>query len=132
MASFGAQEVIGLTITLPAGGTIGKGKLVKMSSGNVVVTTAITDCAIGVALKACSSGDPCPIQVTGVAQCINGLSSITVDQEVMPSAATSTGEVDTAAGATGRSVGVALATAAAGEQVPVLLALPAVKRPPNS
>jgi len=128
----GQQEVIGMTISLNAGGTIAKGKLVKMSSGSVVVTTAITDCAVGVALASVTSGQACPIQVSGVALCINGSGSITVDQEVIPAAATSTGEIDTAAGATGRGVGVALGSAAAGETVPVLLALPAVKRPPLS
>jgi len=128
--AMGQQEVIGLTITLPAGGTIAKGKLVKLSSGSVVVTTAITDCALGVALQSVTSGQACPVQITGIALCVNGSAGITVDAEVMPAAATSTGEVDSAAGATGRSIGVALATVAAGEYVPVLLALPAAKRPP--
>lgn len=127
----GQQEVIGLTITRPAGGTIAKGKLVKVSGDDVVVTTAITDCPLGVALQSVTVGQACPIQVTGVALCIAG-GSITAGNQVMPKTSASTGEIEAAAGATATSVGVALQDASSGESVAVLLAMPAVKRPPNS
>lgn len=130
-AAMGQQEVIGLTFSRPAGGTIAKGKLVKSGTDNtVVVTTAIADTAIGVALATVSSGQSCPIQATGIAGCISG-ATITDGQEVMCKAS-STGEIDVAAGATARSVGIAIGGSASGETQMVLLGLPALKGPANT
>lgn len=106
-----------------AGGTIAAHKLVKLDSteGQVVVTTAITESAVGVALKSASSGDLVPVQMYGIAKCIANGSTIVVGSEVMPEAS-ATGKVALTAGSTSISCGVALqASSTDGDVIMVLL-----------
>jgi hypothetical protein len=126
----GPQEVIGLTANFTTSGTVNKGDLVKVSGDDIVQCGAITDPAIGVALQTTpGTGGSVSVQLSGIAL-VKNKSGVTAGQEVMPS--TTAGQVATAAGATAYSVGVALMTGADGEYVPVLLATPGVKRPPNA
>lgn len=119
-------------IGFKAGGTIAINRPVKLDSteGQVVQATAITDLVIGVALQAASSGDSVPVQAFGVAKCVLGTGGATLGDQVMCVAAES-GKVGTAAGATAKSFGVALATGNADETIPVLLACPNVNGPAN-
>jgi hypothetical protein len=114
-----------------AGGTISKNQVVKLDStaGQVVENAAATDQAIGVALHDASAGDQVSVQVFGVAKCISD-GTVTLHAQVEGAAG---GKVTDAGGATAYSLGIALeAGDTDGDVVAVLLALPAVKRPPNS
>lgn len=51
--------------TFIAGGAIAKGQAVKLSSGQVVVCSAATDRAIGLAQIAAASGEPCEVALQG-------------------------------------------------------------------
>lgn len=115
--------------SMPAGGTIAQGALCKLSSGTLVVTTAITDDVIGVAVTSAVSGDNVSVQMFGIAKVLAG-ATITAGQELMPIAA-ATGRADVAAGATAKSIGFALDAGAAGELIRVVLRLSA-KGPANS
>lgn len=118
-------------IPFKAGGTIIKDTFVKLDStaGQVVQATAATDVVVGVALQSASSGDQVPVQIAGVARVVtNG--TLTLGAEVECAA---DGEATTAGGGTAVSLGVALQAASSDQDVcEVLLALPGVKRPPNS
>jgi hypothetical protein len=130
--ALGAQEVIQGQLNFVAGGTINKGDLVKHStdaSGTILQCSAITDVCIGVALSAASSGQGVAVQNLGIGIC-KAKNAITEGDQLMPS--TTAGQPSTAAGATAVSIGVALQTVADGEFVAVMLAVPGVKRPPNS
>lgn len=52
-------------VTYLAGGTISKGQAVKLSSGAVVVCSAATDRAIGLAQCDAASGEPCEVAYIG-------------------------------------------------------------------
>lgn len=119
-------------ISFIAGGSITKDTLVKMdtTAGQVVVTTAITDMAIGAALKTVSSGEIVPVQIFGVAK-LTAKAAITTNVEVMPDGAGG-GKVAASSGATARSIGVALEAAGAdGDVISVLLTM-CPKGPANS
>lgn len=114
-----------------AGGTVSKNQLVKLDStaNQVVAASAATDQVVGVALHDASSGDQISIQVFGVAKCISD-GTVTLHAQVEAAAS---GKVTDAGGATAYSLGIALeAGDTDADVVAVLLALPAVKRPPNS
>lgn len=116
-----------------AGGSIGQNRLVKLDStaGQVVVTSAITDAAVGVATVSASSGDLVSVQCVGVAKLVAS-GAVSLGDEVMPTASGS-GKVVTSSGATARSIGVALEAAGAdGDVIAVLLCTPALKGPANS
>jgi hypothetical protein len=116
-----------------AGGTIGINRLVKLDStaGQVVVTSAITDVAIGVATQSATSGDNVPVQVFGKAKVVAS-GAVSLGDQLMPTSSGS-GKVVTAAGATAISCGVALQAAGAdGDTIEALLAVPGVNRPANS
>ena len=120
-------------MTAIAGGTIGINRAVKLDStaGQVVVTSAITDLAIGVAIDSAASGGAVAIQLFGIAKCVAS-DVISLGAQVMPTASGS-GKVVTAAGATAKSMGVALtASGADGDVIEVLLAVPNVNGIANS
>lgn len=120
-------------LNMTAGGTIAQHRLVKLDStaGQVVVTSAITDLAIGAVNISAVSGDPVPVQTMGVVK-LTASGAITLGDEVMPTSSGS-GKVVTSSGATAKSVGVALEAALAdGDVIAVLLCCPALKGPANS
>ena len=110
-----------------AGGTITKGALLKLDTteGQVIVTTAITDLVIGVAVEAAASGDEVAIQTYGIALVSIG-SAVALGDQLMP-IGTGSGLCATGAGATAKNFGVALMPGAATPDfVRVLLACPNV------
>lgn len=132
MANASFSNFAGVTpVPFVAGGTIIKDTFVKLDTteGQVVQATAATDVVLGVALDAAVSGDGVRVQIAGIAVLItNG--TLTLGAEVECAA---DGEATTAGGATAHSIGIALQAAASDQdKVAVLLALPGVKRPPNS
>lgn len=113
-----------------AGDTIIANTFVKIgaAANTVLQATAATETIIGVALQAAVVGDYVPVQIAGIAKVITNGTCALGEVEVAAD-----GEATTAGGATAYSVGVCLAAASADQDVvPVLLACPAVKRPPNS
>ena len=116
-----------------AGGTIAINRAVVLDStvNQVVAGSAIAGNCIGIAKKAAASGDQVPVQVAGVSK-VTTSAAVALGAEVMVTASGS-GKVSTSAGATAQSIGVAVsASGADAEEIGVLLAVPAVKRPPNS
>lgn len=116
-----------------AGGTITKGQPVKLDGTDareVVACDAIADLTIGIAMVDAVAGDELPVQMHGIAKCLAG-ATITINAEQMVEV--TTGRVVDAAGATARSIGVALQAAADGDYFEVLLGhLPNIKGPANS
>ena len=116
-----------------AGGTIPVNTLVMLDStaGQVVVTTAITSLAVGAAMNSAVSGGTVSVQQYGIAK-LTAKSAIALGDQVMP-VGTGGGLIDNAAGATAKSIGVALEAALAeGDVIAVMLAIPPVFGPANS
>lgn len=116
-----------------AGASIGVNRAVKLDSttGQVIVTSAITDSAIGVALIAGSAGDLIPVQQFGKAKLVVS-DVVAVGAQLMPTSA-GAGKAVTAAGATAKSFAVALqASGADGDTIEVQLGVPAINGPANS
>lgn len=118
-----------------AGGAITANRLVMpdTTEGQVIATTGITSQAMAVSINTLASGDVGEFQTTGVAK-LEAASAITLGDEVVPDAGGG-GKIATAvsAGATARSVGIALqAAGGAGEIITVKLALPVSKGPANT
>lgn len=116
-----------------AGGAIEANRLVKYDSteGQVVVTSAITDIAIGVSLTKAASGQNVEVQTRGVAK-VTVSDVVAIGAQLMPTSSGS-GKAVTAAGATAVSCGVAEQVSAAdGEIVRVRLCTPNLKGPANS
>lgn len=124
-----------------AGGAIAVGQPVKMNgttAKSVVACDAIADLCVGIyegvggsgSGGAAASGDIISIRQHGQAKCLAG-DTVTCNSEVMVEV--TTGRVVNAAGATARSIGVALEAAVDGDLFEVMLAhLPNVKGPPNA
>lgn len=112
-----------------AAGTIAVGELCMLdTSGNVLVTSAITSDVEGVAITPASSGDMVTLQQAGVAK-VKTSAAVTAGDQVMPGA---NGKAATSSGATAKSFGKALTTDAAdGEFIAVRLAL-GVNGPANA
>jgi hypothetical protein len=120
-------------ISMPAGGAITRNALVVLNaSGQVVVTSAITDRAFGVALQAAASGEMVPVLVgSGCIVTLVANAAITAGAELMP-AASGAGNVATAAGATALSCGQAITAAAAlGDLIQAVLR-PTLRSPVNT
>lgn len=116
-----------------AGGTIGQYVLVKLHStaGQCVVTTAITDVALGASLTSASSGGTVAVQQFGKVK-LTAKAAISLGAQVMPDSGGS-GLIATASGATAKSCGIALEAATAeNDIIEVLLAAPNVNGPANS
>jgi hypothetical protein len=121
-------------IHMKAGATVAAHRAVKLSAADTVIHCVdITDLCVGVALIGGSTGDFISIQYRGIAK-MEAAEAITVNAEVMVQDAANDGSIAPAAGATARSIGVALepATNGDGDIISVLLNLPNVKQPPNS
>lgn len=97
-----------------AGGTIALGAAVKMDStaNQVVVTSAITDIVIGVALTSAVSGETVPVQTHGIVKVLSDGTPTSVGAEVMPKASGS-GKASLSSGATAMSFGITRTVAAA-------------------
>lgn len=121
-------------INFKAGAAIGINRLVMLdtTTNTVIVTTAITDLAIGVALEAASAaGDNVPVQMFGKAKVVAS-GSLTLGAQLMPTSS-GAGKVITAAGATAKSIGVALQSAGAdGDTIECLLSTPNVNGVANT
>lgn len=131
MANFNSLNVSNMSFI--AGGAVGINRAVKLDSteGQVVVTSAITDIAIGVATNSAASGEMVSVQLFGKAKAVAS-AAISVAAEVMPTGSGS-GKVATASGATAVSMGVALSAAGAdGDTIEILLACPNVRGSANS
>jgi predicted transcriptional regulator len=122
----------GNVTTRIAGGTIPKGALVMLHSteGQVVVTTAITNTPIGVALNAAASGEIVEIQTGGVCQVLVA-AGIALGAQVMPDGSGG-GKAATAAGATAQSCGLAETLTDTDGQFAQIRFLPSLKGPANS
>lgn len=116
-----------------SGAAITANRLVKndTTEGQVIATAAITDMPIGVSLGTYASTDVGEFQTAGVAR-IEAASAISLNDQVMPDGGGG-GKIATAAGATARSIGVAMqAAGGAGEIIRVKLHLPPVSGPVNT
>lgn len=105
-----------------AGGTIAQYRAVKLDStaGQVVAATAITDNTVGASMVSASSGQTLSVQTFGKVK-LTASAAITLGDQVMVTAS-GAGKVSTAAGATAKSIGVALEAASAdGDIIEVLL-----------
>lgn len=131
MANYNLQGVS--PVSFIAGGSITANRLVKADTtqGQVVVTTAITDAPLGVALETASSGGLVPVQMYGKAK-LTAAAAISVGAQVMADSGGG-GKIATASGATAVSCGIALEAAGAdGDIIEVQLVTPNVKGPANS
>jgi len=119
-------------LSFKAGAAVTINALVKLNTtaDEVIVTSAITQVVIGVALNAAAAGESVAVQTHGIAKCVAG-ASISLGAQVMPEAS-GAGDVVTAAGATAISCGIALAAADEGDIFPVLLSSGTVNAPANS
>ena len=128
MATSNLQNVSPLSIV--SGAAIGQNRVIVLSAANTaIVSTAIADHAIGVALTAAVGvGELVAYQTFGLAKCVCS-AAITLGDDVMCTASAA-GKVSTAAGATAVVIGVAMSTTTTdGDIVTVQLALPGVDRP---
>lgn len=121
-------------LPMKAGGTIAQYRVVKLDSteGQVVAASAIADVSFGASLTSAVANDQVAIQTAGVAK-LTASAAISLGDQVMVTASGS-GKVSTAAGATAKSLGVALQAAAAdGDIIMVkLTGLPNVNGPANT
>ncbi len=111
-------------ISVVSGAAIGINRVVKISAANTgIVTTAITDVPMGVALiAAAGANELVPLQTHGIAKCVAS-DVIAVGAQVMCTSS-GAGKVVTAAGATAYSIGKALsASTADGDTIEVQLML---------
>ena len=116
-----------------AGGVIPVNTVVMLHSteGQVVVTTGITSPALGVAMNSAVAGGHVKVQQFGVAK-VTAKAALSLGAQVM-TVSTGGGLITTAAGATAKSIGVALQAALAdGDVIEVQLAIPPVFGPANS
>lgn len=110
-----------LTISAPAGaGGVVKGKAVKLSGGALVLCTAATDSAIGIALFDAAAGELAGAKVAGEAEVlcdaaltVGGKVAFNADAEILDDAGTSTHVV----------LGVAVEAGGANEYARVLLSV---------
>lgn len=117
-----------------AGAAVSQYRLVKLDSteGQVVVTSAITDVALGASMEAATAaGQLIPVQQFGKVK-LTASGPISLGDQLMPTGSGS-GKVVTASGATAKSIGIALQAAGAdGDIIEVQLAPLNVNGPANS
>lgn len=117
-----------------SGAAVGQYRVVKLDSteGRVIVTSAITDSAVGVSMQSASAaGELVPVQQFGKAKVVAS-GAVSIGDQVMPTGSGS-GKCVTASGATAKSFGVALTAANAdGDIIEVQLGVPAINGPANS
>lgn len=110
--------------SIVSGAAIGQYRAVKRSAANTgIVTTAITDVPIGIAMiSAAGAGEVVPLQTMGIAKCVAS-DAISEGAQVMCTSS-GAGKVVTAAGATAYSIGIARTAAGAdGDVIEVQLML---------
>lgn len=124
--------VAGADVPFKAGAAITRGAAVKLdSNGDVVVTSAITDVVIGVALiDQATVGGSVPIRTLGVARVKTG-GTVAIGDQLMPKAS-GAGNALTAAGVTAVGFGVALSTATNDGEFAAVMLGKSVKTPANS
>ena len=131
IASYSDTDVISFL----AGAAVTKNRVVKLdtTANQVIHAAAIADLSIGVALNTAASGELVNVQYRGIAK-IEVAAAVTLGAEVMGQAAAADGSIDVAAGATARSLGVALEAGSNGDGdvIAVLLNAPTLKGPANS
>ena len=116
-------------VSFTAGGAITRNAAVKLSSGAVIVTTAITDHVLGVAQQDAASGEQVPVLTSpGSVVTMVASAAIAIDAMVMPGAS---GKVATAAGVTAITCGQALEAGAADGSLVRVLFRPGVRSPAN-
>lgn len=122
-------------IRMKAGAAVTKHRAVKLDTtvDTVIHSVAIADLTVGVSLNTVASGEWVSVQVRGIAK-LEAAAAITLGDEVMVQAASADGSIATSAGATARSLGVALEGATNGDAdvISVLLRCPTLKGPANS
>lgn len=129
----GQAQNYGPIQTFKAGGAITAKRLVELdANGDVTATDAITDNAIGVALQTVASGEYVDVLVVNGAKAkVTTSGAVAIGDQLMPTGS-GAGKVITAAGATAKSVGIALsASAADGEDIEMLTRF-GVNQPANS
>lgn len=110
--------------TFTAGGSITKGNPVKLSSGNVVATSAAADLAIGIAMDGASSGDTVPVALLGNCP---GTLRLRAGGAISAGAQVAANATATAA-ATDAIIGIALeAASASGDEIEIVHQLAQVK-----
>jgi hypothetical protein len=121
-------------VSMPAGGTITRNSLVTLnSSGQVVVTSAITDPVFGVAIQDASSGDQVPVMTGGGALVTLVASGAigTIGTMLMPTAS-GAGKCIAAAGATALTCAQSITTAASSGDLILAIFRPGVKSAANT
>jgi hypothetical protein len=123
-----------VAVSMLAGGTITRNALVALnSSGQVIVTTAITDPVFGVAQQDAASGEQVPVLTASgalVTLVASGAIS-TIGTMLMPTAS-GAGKVIAAAGATSLTCAQSITTAAASGDLILAILRPGVKSAANT
>jgi len=132
MTAAAANYESGSVNTYIAGGTIAAGSCLKYDSteGQVVVTTAVTEIVMGVALDTVASGQPVQVQTRGVAKVLTS-GICTVGVEVVPGASGKC-VTNASAGATAVSFGVAEQTTTADGTMLKVRLIPTLRGPANT
>lgn len=119
-------------VSFTAGGTISRNRLVSLSSGNVVATSAITDLPVGVALHDAVSGEQVAVAtISGARVTLTASAAIAAGAALMPTASGS-GKVVTGAGATAVSCAIAITAAGADGDFIEAIFRPTLKSPANA
>lgn len=118
--------------TFTSGAAIEPNRTLKLSSGTVIHTTAITDVVIGISLNKVGSGEQVDVlTMPGAKGKLRlGAAVASAPAELMPETS-GDGDVITAAGATALGCAVALQSGAEGETIEVLFR-PGIKSPANT
>lgn len=115
-----------------AAGVITRNALVTLNaSGQILVTSAITDKVLGVAQQDAAIGEQCPVMMaSGTLVSMKATAAIAAGAELMPAAA-GAGGVATVSGATAISCGQAITAAAALGDVIMAVFRPMLRSPVN-
>jgi hypothetical protein len=119
-----------LAVSMPAGGTITRNALLILNaSGQVIVSTAITDVIFGVAQQDAVLGDQVPVLTAhGVLVTLVASAAIAIGAQVMPGAS---GRAATVAGVTAITCAQAISAAAANGDLFFAKLTPGVRSPAN-
>lgn len=120
-------------VSFKAGEAITVGRALKLDSteGQVLHSTAITDAVIGVALETVASGEMVSVLPAGPIVKMVPSAAVALGAQVMPTGS-GAGKVSTAAGATARSIGVAITEAGAADELFEVMLLSSLNSAANS
>ena len=121
-------------IRMKCGAAVAAHRAVKLSALDTVIqATAINDLCIGISMQAGATDEWIPVQYRGTAK-LECATTVTLNTQVMVQAAAANGKICDSAGATAKSLGVALEAGSngAGDIILVELSLPNVGRLSNS